>query len=93
VLVEATHVAAKTRQTYLATQYQRLAARRGKKRALIALGRTILVIVDTLSTLKQPYQDLGTAYLGSLAQLRVERRLVRRLERLGYQVSLQPSSL
>jgi transposase len=44
VLVEAAHVAAKTQQTYLAAQYKRIAARRGKKRALMALGHTILVI-------------------------------------------------
>jgi transposase len=93
VLVEVAHVAAKTKQTYLAAQYQRIAARRGKKRALIALGHTILVIVYTLLTRKQPYQDLGAAYFDSLAQQRVKRRLVQRLERLGYQVSLQPRSL
>jgi transposase len=91
VLVEAAHVAAKTKQTYLAAQYKRIAARRGKKRALIALGHTILVIVYTLLTRKQPYQDLGAAYVDSLEQQRVERRLVRRLERLGYRVSLQPN--
>jgi hypothetical protein len=91
VLVEAAHVAATTQQTYLAAQYQRIAARRGKKRALIALGHTILVIVHTLVTRKQPYQDLGAAYFDSLEQQRVERRLVRRLERLGYRVSLQPN--
>jgi transposase len=51
------------------------------------------VLVYTLLTRKQPYQDLGAAYFDSLAQQRVERRLVQRLERLGYQVSLQPSSL
>ena len=62
--VEAAHVAAKTKQTYLAAQYQRIAARRGKKHALIALGHTILVIVYTLLPRKQPYQDLGAAYLG-----------------------------
>jgi transposase len=93
VLVEVAHVAAKTKQTYLAALYQRIAARRGKKSALIALGHTILVIVYTLLTRNQPYQDLGAAYLDSLAQQRVERRLVRRLERLGYRVSLQPSAL
>ena len=91
VLVEAAHVAAKTKQTYLAAQYKRIAARRGKKRALMALGHTILVIVYTLLTRKQPYQDLGAAYFDSLEQQRVERRLVRRLERLGYRVSLQPN--
>src|SRR5262245_17974126 len=45
VLVEAAHVAAKTKQTYLAAQYRRIAARRGKKRARMALGHTILIIV------------------------------------------------
>jgi transposase len=93
VLVEAAHVAAQTTQTSLAAQYQRMAARRGKTRALIALGHTILVVVYTLLTRKQPYQDLGAAYFDSHAQQRVERRLVPRLERLGYQVSRQPSSL
>jgi transposase len=91
--VEVAHVAAKTTQTYLAAQYQRIAARRGKTRARNALGHTIVVIVYTLLARKQPYQDLGAAYFDSLAQQWVERRLVRRLERLGYQVLLQPSVL
>jgi transposase len=91
VLVEAAHVAAKTKQTYLAAQYQRMAARRGKKRALMALGHTILIMVYHLLTRKQPYQDLGTAYCDKLEQHRVQQRLVHRVERLGYQVSLQPS--
>jgi transposase len=91
VLVEAAHVAAKTKGTYLAAQYRRIAARRGKKRALMALGHTILIIVYYVLARKQPYQDLGTAYFDQLEQHRVQQRLVRRLERLGYQVSLQPS--
>jgi transposase len=91
VLVEAAHVAAKTKQTYLAAQYRRIAARRGKKRALMALGHTILIMVYYVLTRKQPYQDLGTAYFDKLEQHRVQQRLVHRLERLGYQVSLQPS--
>jgi transposase len=41
---------------------------------------------------RQPYQDLRAAYFDKLAQHRVERRLVRRLERMGYQVALQPSA-
>jgi transposase len=44
IFVEMAHAAAKTKGTYLAAQYRRLAARRGKKRALIAVGQTILVI-------------------------------------------------
>jgi transposase len=91
VLVEAAHVAANTKQTSWAAPYQRIAARRGKKRALRALGHTILVIVYTLWTRKPPYQDLGAASCDSREHQRVERRLVRRLERLGYRVSLQPN--
>ena len=90
MLVEAAHVADKTKQTDVAAQYQRMAARLGKTRALVALGHTMLVIVYTLLTRKQPYQDLGAAYFDALEQQRVERRLGRRLERLGYRVSFQP---
>ena len=50
VLIEFTHVASKTKNTYLAAQYRRIAARRGKKRALVALGHTILIIVYHILT-------------------------------------------
>ena len=92
-LVEIAHVASKTKNTSLAAPYRRIAARRGKKRALIAVGPTVLTIVYTLLTRKQPYQDLGTAYFDQREQHRVERRLVQRLERLGYEVALQPKAL
>ena len=93
VLVAIAPVAAKTKNTYLAAQYKRIAARRGKKRALIAVGHTILTIVYMMLTRKQPYQDLGAAYFDQREQQRVERRLVQRVERLGYEVSLQPRAL
>ena len=91
VLVEVAPVASKTRQPYLAAHYRRIAARRGKKRALIAVGHTILSLVYALRTRKQPYDDLGATSCDTLDQHRIERRLVGRLERLGYRVSLQPS--
>src|ERR671936_988220 len=59
ILVAIAHVAPKTKHTYLAAQYRRIAARRGKKRALIAVGHTVLTMVYTLLTRKQPYQELG----------------------------------
>jgi transposase len=92
VLIEIAHVAAKTRDTYLAAQYRRIAARRGKKRALIALGHTILVIIYHLLTRREPYRDLGVAYFDQRERQHVEHRLVRRLERLGYTVNLQAPS-
>lgn len=50
----------------------------------------MLCLVSTLLTRRQAYPDLGATYFDTLDQHRVERRLVQRLERLGYQVSLQP---
>jgi transposase len=92
VLIEIAHVAAKTRGTYLAAQYRRIAARRGKKRALVAVAHTVLVIIYHLLTTREPYRDLGEAYFDHLERQHVERRLVRRLERLGYSVSLAPAA-
>ena len=92
-LVEIAQGAAKTKNTSLAAPYKRLAARRGKKRALIAVGHTVLIIAYTLLTRRQPYQDLGAVYFDQRGQPRVERRRVQRLERLGYEVSLQPRAL
>ncbi len=91
MLVEIAHVAAKTKETYLAAQYRRITSRRGKKRALVALGHTVLVIAYQILTRKQPYQDLGGTYFDKLEQGRVERRLVKRLKRMGYEVVLQQS--
>jgi hypothetical protein len=60
---------------------------------LLREPHTILTIVYMILTRKQPYQDLGAAYFDQREQHRVERRLVQRLERLGYEVSLQPKAL
>ena len=53
----------------------------------------MLTIVYMMLTRRQPYQDLGAAYVDQREQHRVERRLVQRLERVGYTVSLQPQAL
>ena len=92
VLLEIAHVASKTKETYLAAQYRRIAARRGKKRALVALAHTILVIVYQILTRREPDQELGGTYFDERERQRVEQRLVHRLERLGYQVTLQHSA-
>lgn len=92
VLIEIAHVAAKTRGTYLAAQYRRIAARRGKKRALVAVAHTVLVIIYHILTRRESYRDLGEAYFDHLERQHVERRLVRRLERLGYSVTLAPAT-
>jgi transposase len=91
-LVEAAQAAARTKDTYLATQYRRLAARRGAKRAVVAVAHTILVLVYVLLTREQEsYHDLGSHYFDERDRHVVQRRLVRRLEALGYTVSLEPT--
>jgi transposase len=91
-LVEAAHGAAHTKDTYLAAQYRRLAARRGAKKAEFALAHTILVILYHVLKRKQPYQDLGPNYFDERDKIAVQRRLVKRLERLGFTVQLQSAA-
>jgi transposase len=90
ILIEAAHAAGRTKDTYLGALYRRLVARKGKKRAAVAVARHILVIVYHILRDHEAYHDLGAAYLDQRDRQAVERRLVRRLEALGYDVSLQP---
>jgi transposase len=90
-LVEAAQAAGRTKSTYLGAQCRRVLPRKGKTRAAVAVGHSILIIVYHVLTKHEPYQDLGVTYFDQRARQAVERRLVRRLEALGYTVSLQPS--
>ena len=91
-LVEAGRAAARTKRSYLGAQYRRLAARRGAKRAAVAVGHTILSIAHHLLRHGTAYQDLGVTYFDDRDRFTVERRLVHRLETLGYAVTLQPAA-
>ena len=62
-LVQAAHAAARTKGTYLAAQYRRLAARRGRAKAAVAVAHTILIIVYHLLTEGTVYRDLGRQLL------------------------------
>ncbi len=92
VLTEAAHGAAATKNTYLGALYRRLAPRRGTRKALVAVGHAILVIVYHVLKRGEPYQDLGANYFDERDQQNVRRRLVRRLDQLGYQVNLEAVS-
>jgi transposase len=91
ILVQAAHAAAHSKNTYLGAQFRRLAARRGKKRAAVAVGHSILVIVYNMIKHGTTYSDLGGSYLDLRNQQAVERRLVNRLKALGYKVTLEPT--
>jgi transposase len=88
-LVEAAHAASRTKATSLAAQYHRLVVRRGRKKAIIAVGHRILTIAYYLLTRAAPYQDLGAHQLEPRDPERAQRHLVQRLETLGFRVTLE----
>jgi transposase len=92
LLVQAAHAGARKKDTYLGAQYRRLAARRGKSRAAVAVGHTILIIAYHVLRDGTVYSDLGSHYFDERDRQAVERRLVHRLEGLGYTVSLAPAA-
>jgi transposase len=93
VLGEAAVAASKT-DTFLGERYRRIARRRGKRRAIVAVGRSILVIAwHLLSDPTLRFHDLGSGFYDTrLGSERAKRNHVRQLEALGYKVTLQPAA-
>ena len=89
-LTEAAWAAGRTKNSYLGALYHRQAARRGKKRALIAVGHTLLVIIYHMLKSDVPYKDLGPDFFDKLKPEQYRRYLVKRLESLGFNVELKP---
>ncbi len=91
-LTESAHAASRTKDTYLAAQFWRLAGRRGTKRAAVAVGHSTLVAVYHILDRRQPYHDLGGDwFLERYSNQAHTRRLVRQLQRLGHKVTLDPA--
>ncbi len=88
-LVQAAQAAADTKGTYLAAQYRRRAARRGKKRAMIAVAHSILEMAYHIIARQEPYRELGADYFDQRLPETTALGLVRRLEKLGYQVTVE----
>jgi transposase len=91
-LVQAAHAAARTKGTYLSAQYRRLAARRGKKRAILAVAHSMLMMAYYMIQRQEPYRESGADFFDRLQPADTARRLIKRLESLGYQVTLQNPS-
>src|SRR6266536_3343318 len=90
-LVEAALAVTREKNCYFREKYYRLKARRGHKRAVVAIAHKILVAIYHVLTSDTPYQELGADYLEKLEPERLKLNLVRRLERLGYRVNLEPN--
>ena len=88
-LVIAARGAVRSANTYLNAQYRRLAARRGDKRAILAIAHTILVTIYNMLRHDTSYQDMGADYFDRRDQQATIRRALQRIERLGYKVTIK----
>jgi transposase len=88
-LTQAAHAASRVKNTYLHAQFHRLAGRRGKKKAIIAVAHSILIIAYHMIKNKEPYRDLGNDFFDKRNVNATTRRMVSRLEALGYKVNLE----
>ena len=88
-LVQAGWAATHTKQTYLAAQYRRLVKRKGKQRALVAVGHSILVIVSHLLSRRASDSELGGDYFDGRHVEAQRTRLIRQLEALGVKVTIE----
>jgi transposase len=89
-LIETAHAAVRVKDTYLSAQYHRLVGRRGKKRAIVAVAHSILVIIYHLILRNEDYRELGGAYFDTRQPVKTVSHLISRLQQLGYDVQLNP---
>jgi transposase len=89
-LVEAAHGASRKKDSYFKDKFFRLKARRGYLRAAVAIAHKILKAAYVMLSTGTDYRELGAAYLDAVDSRRVTGNLVRRLERLGYDVAIVP---
>lgn len=92
-MVECAWAASRTKDTYLRDKYYSLAGRRGKKRALIAVGHKILIMSYQILKEKVSYKELGTNYLVQRRKSQIVKSHVRMLKKLGYGVELKEEAL
>jgi transposase len=92
-LNQAAHAAAHMKNTYLSAQYHRLAGRRGQKKAIVAVAHSILVISYHIIKRKEPYRELGGDYFDKRRPEVTAKRLMKRLEQLGFNVALEPATV
>ena len=91
-LVEAAWSAARVKDTYLFALYHRLAGRRGKKRAIVAVAHALLKIAYVLIQRDEDYQELGGNYFDTRQPAKTVQNLLSRLSQLGYDVTLNPKT-
>ena len=91
-LVQAAWAATKVKDTHLAAVYRRLAARRGKQRAIMAVAHRLLVAIYHMLKERVPYREIGTVPVPEPVKRKRAERLQRQIEHLGFAVQLEPVS-
>jgi len=91
-LVQAAVAASRTKGTYLKEKYWRLKARRGPMRAALAIAHKILIAAYHMLANDEDHRDLGSNHLDTISVTSTKNALVKRLERLGYRVTLQEAT-
>jgi transposase len=91
-LVQAAHAAVKVKDSHLAAVYHRLVVKRGKKKAIIAVAHRLLVAIYHMLKHRQPSREIGTAPPSEPAKRKLAERLQRRIEKLGYTVTMAPAA-
>jgi transposase len=89
LMIQAAHAAIKVKTSYFHAQYLRLRARRGSKKAIVAVAASILTTVYYVIRDRKPYQDLGADYFDRLDRGRIAHRHLARLRQLGYDVEIK----
>ncbi len=89
-LVQAAHAAVKVKDSHLAAVYHRLVVKRGKKKAIIAVAHRLLVAIYHMLKDRVPYREIGTAPPSEPAKRKLAERMQRKIEPLGYTLTLEP---
>jgi transposase len=92
ILCQVAWAASHTRNTYFTALFRRIAAKRGKKRAILAVAHSILVTIHALLKKQQTYQDLGADYFDKKNAEGLKRYCLRKLEALGHKVTLEAAA-
>lgn len=88
--MESSWAVSRAKETYLSALYHRMVRRRGKKKATVAVAHAIIVMVYHILKHKVPYNELGADYFNRLNVLYIKHHFTKRLEALGYKVTLEP---
>jgi transposase len=88
ILVQVAWAASHKKNSYFQAQYRRLAGRRGKKKAIVAVAHSILTVTYHILKFERAYKDLGGDYFDRISRDRIRRYHIKRLESLGYNVVL-----